>query len=642
MNCLKFLGFRIKKGQEFMSYDANGEIVNPIPTTRQVEYSSVSQSASELPRLNVDRTFFQRIKDRLWGYDFFISYHWASSGVYAINLAKRLRAEGYDVFLDRADYASGDDWKVLGEIALRNTQRLVIIATREAVTLSKPVEREVDLFTARSRQVISIIFGDKFEDLERSKYPTLERMSDSHLYIDEDKETLSVGPSDKIVAELIRTQRVMRRRNVRALLTVIPAIAVIVFASSASISYMNALNSAEKAEIARQTAVGEKNVANTERNKAHQNLAKATRESANALWQLAVSTRDQGKGMLYLKASHLFLQGANALEATPPHLKDSDDTHFQKSLCMAAYATDQSLNQVWRHDYKPRTSIFSEDQSRVIGLHFSRDESRVLTWGDDMTVRLWSVSKADLVQTYEHQAHIKGARFNRNATCVLTWSDDTTARLWDAATGVLLQSFKHDGPVKTAQFSRDESNVLTSSNDIACLWDASNSKLCREFKHDGPVSAVEFNDDGSLVLTSSNDQTAKLWATSTSKLIGVLKHDGPVYRVQFSHDESHAFTLARGNDSKEEVAIWDLAKFERVRSTARDAEIQGVEFGRTTLRFLTWNKDKAAQVWDVLRPDPIQTFIFGDFINDARLNRDESKIVVCHGHTASLLDVKTG
>ena len=59
--------------------------------------------------LNVKRNFFQRIKDRLWGYDFFISYQWSSGGQYAVNLAQRLRDKDYDVFRDRSDYATGDE-----------------------------------------------------------------------------------------------------------------------------------------------------------------------------------------------------------------------------------------------------------------------------------------------------------------------------------------------------------------------------------------------------------------------------------------------------------------------------------------------------------------------------------------------------
>ena len=125
--------------------------------------------------------WYHRLKDWLWGYDFFISYHWASGGNYAVNLAARLRDKGYDVFLDRADYALGDKWKQVGEVALRNTQRLVLIATREAVFESKPVEREVIFFTDRSRHCIPIFFGDNFAEEEKQtpgKFVVLDRLPD--------------------------------------------------------------------------------------------------------------------------------------------------------------------------------------------------------------------------------------------------------------------------------------------------------------------------------------------------------------------------------------------------------------------------------------------------------------------------------
>src|SRR4051812_22868448 len=46
---------------------------------------------------------FRRLASRFWGYDYFVSYHWASGGAYAVALAQRLRDRGYEVFLDRAE-----------------------------------------------------------------------------------------------------------------------------------------------------------------------------------------------------------------------------------------------------------------------------------------------------------------------------------------------------------------------------------------------------------------------------------------------------------------------------------------------------------------------------------------------------------
>jgi hypothetical protein len=184
----------------------------------------------------------------LWGYDFFISYHWASGGAYAVALAGRLRDRNYDVFLDRAEYAMGDPWRSVGERALRNTQRLVLVATREAVTQSEPVAHEVKAFTARGRQVIPVVFFagsaegnvSTLADLDRQAHPTLGHIPDSQLYIEEDAANLPRGPSEAVVDQLVRTHRVMRRRNVRAALLGVVAAILIAFLAFAVASWGNA------------------------------------------------------------------------------------------------------------------------------------------------------------------------------------------------------------------------------------------------------------------------------------------------------------------------------------------------------------------------------------------------------------------
>src|SRR3954453_21079773 len=143
-------------------------------------------------------TIWRKLANQFWGYDFFISYHWASGGAYSVALAQRLRDRNFEVFLDRAEFAMGDDWKGVGERAIRNTQRLVLIATREAVTVSLPVEHEIKLFTSRGKQVVPIVFsGDptwggrhSIDGLERSRHRTLACISDSQLFIQDDHANL--------------------------------------------------------------------------------------------------------------------------------------------------------------------------------------------------------------------------------------------------------------------------------------------------------------------------------------------------------------------------------------------------------------------------------------------------------------------
>jgi hypothetical protein len=108
-----------------------------------------------------------------------------------------------------------------------------------------------------------------------------------------------------------------------------------------------------------------------------------------------------------------------------------------------------------------------------LGAQFSRDESRILTWSDDHTARLWdSVSGAALTPPLQHEGPVSGAEFSADESRILTWSEDGSARLWDSVSGAALTPpLQHEGKVLGAEFSRDESRILTWSEDgSARLW----------------------------------------------------------------------------------------------------------------------------------------------------------------------------
>jgi hypothetical protein len=186
-----------------------------MPTSVQIQIWVETLTSLPRPGFRLIQKMVRNLNYRLWGYDFFISYHWGSGGQYAVNLAQRLRDRNYDVFLDRAEFASGDDWEAIGKIALLNTKRLILIATREAVTVSKPVLIEVSNFTANGRQIVSINFGDSFVELDPLTFPVLRSITNANLYIQDSEEHIATGPSSSTVDELVRTHRVLRRRTIR-------------------------------------------------------------------------------------------------------------------------------------------------------------------------------------------------------------------------------------------------------------------------------------------------------------------------------------------------------------------------------------------------------------------------------------------
>lgn len=219
------------------------------------EINTIKSTSEKIPSpIAARETWWRRLANIFWGYDFFVSYNWSSGGQYAVSLAERLRERGYDCFLDQSEFAAGDDWKREAQKALRNTRRLVIVATREAIVKSEAVRHEIEVFTRRSKRVIPIVFGSRFSEDEQRRFPTLKQIPDSTIDMVEDVCQLEKGPSEKILMQLIQTHRLLRRRSVRALV-VAAALTILATASVvASIFWV-------RAEVARAEEVRQKHLA---------------------------------------------------------------------------------------------------------------------------------------------------------------------------------------------------------------------------------------------------------------------------------------------------------------------------------------------------------------------------------------------
>ena len=85
------------------------------------------------------------------------------------------------------------------------------------------------------------------------------------------------------------------------------------------------------------------------------------------------------------------------------------------------------------------------------------DSTRVLSWSEDKTVRLWDAATGEQIgPSLTHEGPVRGAVFNGDSTRVLSWSENTTARLWDVGTGEQIgPSLTHEDTVRGAVFNGD-------------------------------------------------------------------------------------------------------------------------------------------------------------------------------------------
>ena len=77
----------------------------------------------------VMRFFRKKLVDKIFGYDYFISYSWSDGSFYASQLTKSLRNSGFECFLDAEKFRAGDDWKKVGQWTLKQTSSLIVVGS---------------------------------------------------------------------------------------------------------------------------------------------------------------------------------------------------------------------------------------------------------------------------------------------------------------------------------------------------------------------------------------------------------------------------------------------------------------------------------------------------------------------------------
>jgi WD40 repeat protein len=310
-----------------------------------------------------------------------------------------------------------------------------------------------------------------------------------------------------------------------------------------------------------------------------------------------------------------------ALAAWPRSL---DDTRPMLQAALnklgKAYLAQQQILPSMRHE------------GGVQGAVFNADESRILTWSEDGTARLWNAATAkpigDVMRHEGSDSAVKGAIFNADESRILTWSNDGTARLWNATTTQPIgEPMRHDNYMIGAIFIADDSRILTWSWDgTARLWDTATTQPIGDpmRRTDSFDDSPIFNADGSRVLTLPHDETALLFDTSTGDLVLTLRHNRVVSGAIFNRRGNRILTWTLFS----ELRLWDAATGHPIGETMRHEEqVRGAVFNADGSRILTWSWDGTARFWDAATTQPIGEPMRHDDIAGAVFNTDESRIL---------------
>lgn len=284
-------------------------------------------------------------------------------------------------------------------------------------------------------------------------------------------------------------------------------------------------------------------------------------------------------------------------------------------------------------------SKFAAHESRVVALSQSADCSKIASWAEDNTARVWTIGRPDPILTLRiGDARILGAAISADGKRIALGKLGGTMEVYDVDNQArrlhrwTVRGAERDiSDISDIQFCGDGSRLVVAlvNPTSVRIYDA-NGRTVQRLGANGPV-ATSANGMRLAALAGQASDSLKVNifdVDSGQQLAQLVGHEGNVTSLSLSADGKRLVSCS----SDDTVKTWDAQKggaaLRTITGGGRVVDVSAVAISRDGLRFATSHLDNAIRLWEFDRnAEPIATLRGHEGGIDALLlNGDGSRI----------------
>jgi WD40 repeat protein/tRNA A-37 threonylcarbamoyl transferase component Bud32 len=264
---------------------------------------------------------------------------------------------------------------------------------------------------------------------------------------------------------------------------------------------------------------------------------------------------------------------------------------------------DDKTIKLWDLTTGQQLMTFRGHSSSIYALAVSPDGKHIASGSNEGIIKLWDVETgAEVITLGGHRYPILALAFSPDGKQVASGSDsyDRNIVLWDAQTGTQLTTLRGHREVNALAYSPDGKRLASGSGDWTIkLWDVQTGTEVTTLRgHGNWVRAVGFSPDGKRIVSGSWDKTIKVWDAETWRTLTTIHgHDGPVLSVAFSPDGK---TIASGGYDNT-IRVWDADSGDELKTFhGHNSSVNSISFSPDGINLISASSDGAVKLWDMM------------------------------------------